>query len=68
MSNIYKAKLPPPVRTWHQHGEVISHWDKAQILAYGEACANDVRAEFISLRKELESYKEREKTMGWNQQ
>lgn len=61
------AALPHPVKTWHQYGEIIGHWDKSQMLAYGEECANEVRKESISLIVELARYKEREQTMGWNQ-
>lgn len=61
------ATLPHPIKTWHQYGEIIGHWDKSQVLAYGQECANEARAESIALRAELARYKEREKTMGWNQ-
>jgi hypothetical protein len=59
--------LPLPIKTWHQYGEIIGHWDKSQMIAYGQACANDARKEFIEMQNELHRYKEREKTMGFNQ-
>ena len=61
------ATLPHPIKTWHQYGEIIGHWDKSQVIAYGQECENEARAESLDLRAELARYKEREKTMGWNQ-
>ena len=60
------AQLPHPIKTWHQYGEVIGHWNKEQMLAYGAECAKEVSVECIQVRQELERYKEREKTMGWS--
>lgn len=61
------ATLPHPDKTWRQYGEAIHHYTQAQMLEYGQACAGEARAEAVDVRNELARYKEREKTMGWNQ-
>lgn len=61
------AQLPHPVRTWWQYGMQERHYSEEQMITYGHQCADEARKEAVDVRNELARYKEREKTMGWNQ-
>jgi hypothetical protein len=61
------AQLPHPIKTWWQYGVEERHYSEEQIIEYGQQCADEARKESINIRAELARYKEREKTMGWNQ-
>ncbi len=65
------ASLPQPTNTTWQYGKQTDWYTKDQLVAYGKACEAEAQAnaatECIPLRRELASYRERERTMGWNQ-
>lgn len=61
------VQLPHPEKVWHQYGLQIGSYTKQQMIDYGHACANEARKESNAMQLELSRYKEREKTMGWNQ-
>ena len=63
------TEIPPPAHTTWQYGKKTDYFTTEQLIAFGHACANAAHAaasiEFIPIRKELASYREREKTIGW---
>ena len=75
--------LPAPDRVMWQYGEQINHYSEAQMQAYAEAARSqeyentslvralqrekELQEQVVTLRQELRYYREREKTMGWNQ-
>jgi hypothetical protein len=61
------AQLPHPIKTWWQYGIQERHYSESQMIEYGQECANEARKEYIDICSEHAKYKEREKTMGWNQ-
>lgn len=64
-------ELPHPIHSTWQYGKKTDYFSREQLLEYGKACADAAQAEAaiaqIPIHKELASYREREKTMGWNQ-
>jgi len=65
------AEIPHAAHATWQYGKKTNWFTEEQMMEYGRACAGEAQAsaakEAISLRRELASYREREKTMGWNQ-